>query len=178
MSEPRTEDLRDGFDAFTEDMAEHQRAHGVMPTPAANQNLAAAEFEQLEHQGAFAPRDAALAIAAPDPELELREQREVNGRSYTLTKDHRVGDAPFLPGREREETLKILGRMRLLLNLEDTGVLGAPSFRTKAIAVMDALAVRKNYLEFLVMLDALLEESNKYFGDWAAEPVPKIFVGA
>lgn len=178
MSEPRTGDLRDGFDAFTEDMAEHQRTHGVMPTPAANQNLAAAEFEQLEHKGAFAPRDAAPAIAEPEPEPELREQREVNGREYTLTKDQRHGDLPVLPGRERQEMVKILQRLRMLLKLEDTGPLGAPSWRTRVIAVMDAIAVRNNWLEFLTLLDPLLEESSKYFGDWAVDPEPKIFVGA
>lgn len=177
MSDPSTNDLRDGFNAFTEDMAEHQRSVGSEPTPAANQDLAAAEFEKLEKQGAFKRADATPAPPAPE-QLELREKRTVNGRDYTLTKDFKHGDVPMLPGRLKEESIKILRRLQMLLRLQETGPLGAPSFRTKAIDVMDALTIRKNHFEFLAKLDALLEESNKYFGDWQVDPAPKVYVGA
>lgn len=183
MSNPSDKDLREGFDAFAEDMAEHQRGLGKVPTPDANQTLAAPEFEKLEKQGAFA-RDPDATVADPTPEV-AREKKSANGREYELTKSaDTAGPALQLGGFQAEQTARILERMLFLLQLEDSGIAGAPSWKTRAVAVMrmlDSASVKsqtsEQHARFDRELDELLEASNKYFGDWRAGPDKKIIVG-
>ncbi len=183
MSEPSDKDLREGFDAFTEDMSEHQRNSGKQPTPAENQALAGAEFEKLERQGAFAREDEPTQVV-PEPEV-AREKKSANGREYEITKSADTAGPELQLGRfQAEQSARILQRLLFLLRLEDSGIAGAPSWKTKTVAVMRMLEsasikaqTSEQHGRFDRELDELLEESNKYFGDWRADPERKIIVG-
>jgi hypothetical protein len=187
MSKPTDIDLRDGFEAFTEDMAEHQKAQGKLPTAPENQALAALEFEKLENQGAFARSsepEGPIANQFPPPDSKVT--REVNGRTYTVTRDTVAPTGAELaqPAEEKIETMLILRRLLLLLQLQDSGPAGAPSWKKRVVAVLDRCggtmgAFMRQPGKVARELDELLEASNRYFGDWRRlEPEPKkLFVG-
>jgi hypothetical protein len=176
MSATVDQDRRDGLVVFQGDMAEHQRITGREVTGEANRQLAATLFGQLEQQGALdRPADPTPAIAEPAPPQSVSEKRSVNGREYTFTIDGDQGGNPVpMSAREKELTVKALRRLHMLLELQDEGVLGAPSWRTRACAVM---AVASNQARFAQELDELLDASSKYFGDWRIDPDKKIIVG-
>lgn len=73
---------------------------------------------------------------------------------------------------QRELEVKALKRLHMLLELQDEGVLGAPSFRQKAMAIFSIFDLKKRARA----IDELLAESNKYFGDWQVDPDRKIIV--
>jgi hypothetical protein len=180
---PSDQDLRDGFDAIQGDMALHQRITGREVTPDANARLAASEFEKLEAQGVF--ERASEILAPPEtPEQkfgrELQErrdeqQRTIDGKTYKVTRDNDQGGAPVaMDSKERELTVKALKRLHMLLGLEDTGILGAPSWKMRAVACCSHMAT--NPIRFAQEMDELLEASNRYFGDWKIDPDKKIFI--
>lgn len=189
MSADRERDVRDGLDAIQADMAEHQRAHRGEVSAEANRQLAVETFTELEARGAFEPPPPPIAPPAPtrqERRLLERQEREVNGKKYVVTKDDAVG-GPTVPlsQRQRGEVVKALQRLHLLLSMRDEGILGAPSWSNRAKAVFAIIADPKSgttmaerEIRFAMELDALLEDSNRLFGSWMADPEPKIFVGA
>lgn len=177
MSVERDQDLRAGLDALQGDMAAHQRAFRGEVTGEANRRLAADTFAELERSGQLEPAGDILA-PPPDPEPE-RTTREVDGRAYQLTKAPDREGAPLRMSRaERDLELKMLQRLQLLLTLRDEGILGAPSWRTRAESVMALMVMPGGVLRFAQELDQLLEDSIKPFGDWKVDPDRRIYVGA
>ena len=188
MAADRDRDVRDGLDAIQADMAEHQRTHRGEVTAEANRKLAVETFSDLDARGVF---EAAPAPPEPKPtrqerRLLERQERVVNGKTYQVTKDDAV-DGPVLPlsKRQQGEVVKALQRLHVLLTLQDEGILGAPSWSNRAKAVFSIIADPKSgttmvqrEIRFAQELDALLEDSNRLFGDWKADPDPKIYVGA
>jgi hypothetical protein len=174
VSAARAEEIRDGFDAMQEDMAEHQRAAGLIPTPDQNRDLLVGEFDKLEKKGAFLPVPG--PAAAPVHETPNRIEREVDGKKYVITKDAPTDKEPplVMSELERQETVKILMRLRLLLSLED--------WKPKVVKALDRMGLTiggavTNPARVARVLDDLLEESNRLFGDWRKDPEPKIIVG-
>ncbi len=178
MTARRDQELREGLDALQGDMAEHQRMFRGEVTGEANRALAANTFAELERQGVLGQVAEAAATPAPPADVEKTEH-VLNGVKYTRTKEP---DFPsperFLPHLEKQLVVKALKRLRLLLSLRDSGVLGAPSWNTRAKAVMAYMFLPGKVVRFAQELDTLLDESNKYFGDWKVDPEPKIIVGA
>ena len=177
MSVERDQDLRAGLDALQGDMAAHQRAFRGEVTGEANRRLAADTFAELERSGQL---EQAGDIIAPPPAPEVdRTTREVDGRAYQLTKEADREGSPLRMSRaERDLELKMLQRLQLLLTLRDEGILGAPSWRTRAESVMALMVMPGGVLRFAQELDQLLEDSIKPFGDWKVDPDRKIYVGA
>ena len=177
MSVERDQDLRAGLDALQGDMAAHQRAFRGEVTGEANRRLAADTFAELERSGQLEQAEALIA-PPPEPEVE-RTTREVDGRAYQLTKAPDREGAPLRMSRaERDLELKMLQRLQLLLTLRDEGILGAPSWRTRAESVMALMVLPGGVLRFAQELDQLLEDSIKPFGDWKVDPDRRIYVGA
>lgn len=181
MSADRDLDLRAGLDAIQGDMAAHQRAFRGEVTGEANRVLAAETFAELERSGQLAPAESTPA-AAPEAQAEPqaeRSTREVNGREYQLTKEPDRAGAPLsMSQRDRALELKMLKRLHLLLAMRDSGILGSPSWRTRAESVMAMMVMRGGVIRFAQELDQLLEDSIKPFGDWKIDPDRKIYVGA
>jgi hypothetical protein len=177
VSVERDQDLRAGLDALQGDMAAHQRAFRGEVTGEANRRLAADTFAELERSGQLEQAEALIA-PPPEPEVE-RTTREVDGRAYQLTKAPDREGAPLRMSRaERDLELKMLQRLQLLLTLRDEGILGAPSWRTRAESVMALMVLPGGVLRFAQELDQLLEDSIKPFGDWKVDPDRRIYVGA
>lgn len=170
----RTDELRDGLTAFQGDMATHQRVTGQPVTGEANRALASGLFAELDAKGQFATPEPE-PVAAPAPVEASRDERQVDGRSYTVTKDNAVS-GPTVPmtTSERELTVRAMRRLQMLLELQDEGILGAPSWRTRACAIM---AMAGNRARFAQELDALLDESDRLFGSWKVDPDRKIIFG-
>jgi hypothetical protein len=168
-------DRRAGMDVVQGDMAEHQRLTGQEVTAEANRELARDTFAELDAKGTFdAPRPEAVAPPEETRQERRRLEREIEGRKYTVTKDADQSGNPLpMTARERDITVKALKRLHMLLELQDTGILGAPSWRQRACAVM---ALANDQVRFAQECDALLEESNRYFGDWRVDPERKLIV--
>jgi hypothetical protein len=168
-----SDDRRDGCIAFQGDMAAHQAMTGREVTAEANRQLAAEEFARLEASGVFDQQAAPEPAPPPAPEREVTHH-DVDGKRYLLTKEP---DAPsrLIAQSDVEKALSILAlqRVRMLLELEDTGILGAPSWRARACAVM---ALGPLHPGFPQALADLLEDSSRLFGDWRREPQRKIFL--
>lgn len=179
----RDRDLREGLDAFQGDMAEHQKVTGREVTGGTNQKMAAELFEELDKNGTF---DRNAAPAAPEPVEEkhhgflddawaaqVREKRQVNGREYETFRGPDVdGPKVRMSRQQRELEVKALKRIKMLLELQDEGILGAPSFRQKALAIFSIADLKKRAMK----IDEMLDESNKYFGDWQVDPDRKIII--
>jgi hypothetical protein len=172
----RDEALRDGLDGIQADMAQHQRITGKEVTAEANRKLASETFEQI---AATSP----IGFEQPEtvaPQAVQEERKKVTGRSgreYTFLKElDRAGNhQPIkLSPAARREMLKKLHRVHLLLTLPETGPLGAPSWKQRALAVM---RVHNNPARFARELDELLEASNATFGDWRKESTKKVILG-
>jgi hypothetical protein len=167
-------DRRAGLDIVQGDMAEHQRLTGREVTAEANRELARDTFAELDANGTFdAPRPEAVAAPELTRQQRRRLEREIEGRKYTITKDADQSGNP-LPMEDWEMELfgKAMKRLEMLLELRDEGVLGAPSWRQRALAVM---AIREPK-RFAMELDELVEDSNRYFGNYLVDPEPKLIV--
>ena len=170
----RTDELRDGLAAFQGDMAAHQRVTGQPVTGEANRALASGLFAELDAKGQFATPEPD-PVEAPASVEASRDERQVDGRSYTVTKDNAVS-GPTVPmtTSERELAVRAMRRLHMLLELQDEGILGAPSWRTRACAIM---ALSTNRARFAQELDALLDDSDRLFGSWKVDPDRKIIFG-
>lgn len=177
----RDRDLREGFDAFRGDMAEHQRVTGREVTGGTNQQMAAELFERLDREGELAPppeAEASPQAQEPGPEfLESawrgRQKSAATGREYAVARGPDVdGPEVRMSRQQRELEVKALKRLHMLLELDDDGILGLPSYRKKALAIFSIRDLKKRALK----IDELLDESNKHFGDWQVDPDRKIIV--
>jgi hypothetical protein len=182
-------DMRDGLDAIQSDMAAHQARFKGEVTAEANRALAVAEFERLDQE---------LAAAHPDPEPPMSAvadvpqgsvTKDVDGRKYTVT----FGPEGAIRKANRHELwfLQHAGpRIELLLTKIERGPLGSPSWseRIKACAAVKSQvpvllaagfkALAAEYeRRFTMELLAVLEDSNRLFGDWKADAPTKVMVG-
>lgn len=117
MSEPRIEpapvdagNTADVLkDEFARDMAGHQKRTGRMPTPAANQRLAASLFERMEAKRRDAkPVNAPAAAAKP---AESQAEKRARSMGYKLVR---------LPDQGKQRTLKLdEGLARFMARLEE-----------------------------------------------------------
>lgn len=169
-----SDDLREGLVAFQGDMAAHQVLTGREVTAEANRQLAAAEFERLDARGTFDRPTDAPVIAAPPPTERVVTHHQVNGKTYSISKEPDA-PSPLIAQAPQDRRLGILAlqRVKLLLELQDTGILGAPSWRTRACAVM---ALGPLHPAFPQGMADLLEDSSRLFGDWRLEPERKIIL--
>jgi hypothetical protein len=90
---------------------------------------------------------------------------------------------------EHEFFAHAMPRIELLLTKHETGALGQPSWYQRTLAVMESkskvagarIAGLHDYADmldrrFLLELLALLDDSNRVFGDWKADPEKKLIV--
>jgi hypothetical protein len=181
VSAVRDEALRVGLDGIQADMAEHQRMTGREVTGEANRQLAADTFGQVEglitvHSDA----EPSPAPAAPAPEIaDTRAVTVVTARSgheYTQLREPDAtapARAVAMTHRERHAVVKAMRRLHLLLLCPDSGPLGQPSWRDRALAVM---ALNADPVRFAAELDALLEASVRTFGDWRVDEAQRLVV--
>lgn len=183
MSEER--EVRDALEA---DMAAHERNHGGGEVHAArNQALAAQVLEQLERDRAAAPTTKPEVVGGAPIEPST-ETREIDGKKYTVD---RAPDSKRMFRTASEFEAQVLAhampRLELLLSKRDSGPLGTPSWRDKAMASMyfkvKSLEAKKagqidleTYYELAYQQDLtdLLESSNQIFGDWRKSPEKKL----
>lgn len=165
-------------DSFAHDMAEHQRLTGQEVTASQNERLALPMFERLEHaieERAGRPPPA----AAPDPvspeehHRALAGELERRGRPGALERMgiQRYGDREPVrvraTRREIERARRIQRRLDLLLALPESGPLGEPSWRARALAVLSLRFVigidRRQIAQELI---ELIEASVPALGEW------------
>ncbi len=184
-------DLREGLDELQNDMQLHQRRFSGEVTAEANRALAASAVERMERELADIAAAPPLVSAGPPPPIAKSvERREVDGKNYVVSKGP---DAPMLRQANEAEHWFLshaLPRIELLMNKDDTGPLGQPSWRSRVLAVME-LKSRVPSLRlarfddladdterrYMAELTALLEDSSRLFGDWKADAPKKVMVG-
>lgn len=167
---------REDLDELLADMAGHQAAFRGEVTAEANRALAQPVFERLERQAADA-KAAPPPCVVDVPERPTRETREVDGRRYTLTRAPDT-DEGVIDVRGNAHAMWLFerasARLQLLLTKPESGPLGAPSWRARALAWLALVAGKQPTKRSLGELLALCDESVRYFGDWkqdAALPV-------
>jgi hypothetical protein len=169
--------LRDAVEALREDMAQHQRHTGKLPTDSRNQTLAVDAIIELEKRSAdVTPPPAEVATT---PVVATVERKEVDGKTYIVD---RGPDAPMFRAAsqfESEVLARATPRLELLLSKRESGPLGTPSWSARVMAAMffkvkslEARAAKlfdlaENYERaYQLDLSELLESSNQTFGDW------------
>lgn len=182
---------REGFDLFLGDMAAHQRDRVGEVTGAANQALAVPLFERLDQKRAeqarrMTPASASAPRTPPPPTEERASDREAKRRGFRILREDDLGPEPTgdkaLPvvatwGTREQQLYRAVGaRVQLLLSKPEPGLLGAPSWRARAMAVLAVSATGKRELAARMMLE-LVRESEAAFGALVYEVSPKLYVG-
>lgn len=177
---------REALDLFLGDMASHQAAHVGETTPSANQSMAAELFERMDQKRADAERaikTPASMAADPFPAGADRPSRvEAIKRGFEFKDESQLPEEKPIEKvwsqRDVKRYEKVQRRVALLLTKDESGPLGAPSWRARVMAVM-ALKYAKPELRATAgaQLAALVEESNATFGAWYAEKPKRIQVG-
>ncbi len=178
-------DLSEGVDGLREDMALHQRRFSGEVTDAKNHTLAAEAIARLERETAETKPAPVQAEALPD-----LERREVNGRGYTVQREA-VDSTKIRKASPEEHRFMVhaLPRIEMLLTKMDRGPLGQPSWHERTMAVLELksrvaglrqirrpdLAAEMD-LRFMFEMLELLNDSNRLFGDWEADPGTRITV--
>lgn len=166
-------------DSFAHDMAEHQRATGKEPTPAANERLAVPLFEMLEQKLADEARRQAAAPPVkvdPRPRLAgdaLREECKKRGRERAadFMAIQRLptaqAAAPKVAPEDLERARRIERRLHLLMRHPERGPLGQPSWRERVMAVtMLRFTIGVDRRRLAQELADLVEASVQPFGPW------------
>lgn len=177
MSERPTDDARAfARDSFLDDMARHQRdIRGELPTTAANEKLVAETLNRLENESAEAlpaPELADVSTAGPVADIEARAKE----KGWKLIHGAPEGGVVIpASAMQRIAAERITARVELLLEHKDSGPLGQASWHDRVLACMRTQMVDRTRAQ-LELLE-LLEDSNRVFGDWKAEPKkPLIFI--
>jgi hypothetical protein len=163
-------------DAFAHDMAEHQRITGQEPTPAANDRMAVPFFEQLE-QKLEERRQRPAPEVKVDPRAELDQgalrdecrRRGREGAADALSIQRMPDRAPIAVASDPadlERGMRMLRRLQLLLDKPDPGILGAPSWRERALAVAALKLLNVDRRRVAFELAGLCEASIPSFGPW------------
>lgn len=159
-------------------MAKHERMFGGEVHASRNESLAADALRELDRARAEAVR---VAHAEPVEQPEFQSYtRELNGQKYTIDKAPDV--TPMYRSAtdfERNVLAHAMPRVRLLLSKPESGPLGTPSWRQRAMAAFyfkikshEAATSNRpddaNIFERVYQQDLydLLEASNQPFGDW------------
>lgn len=163
--------LRDGF---AHDMAEHQKATGKLPTPDANARLAVPVFEALEQKRAARAED---FRHDPMPEDEahaaaIRSEAARRGRPGAADRlsIQRLPDkapvAVIADPADLERGFRMIRRLELLLAKPEPGILGAPSWKQRAAAVLFLKFAGVDKRRTALELAELCEASIPSFGPW------------
>lgn len=168
---------REALDDLRSDMAAHQRerAH-VDVTDQSNHRLAADLLERIDREQADSK--------APPP----KPVQDWNVNAVDVGPDPLVRKAT---PQEHWFVSHAMPRLQLLLEKRESGPLGAPSWRTRALAgpmyFKEAAArakmagrhdmAREFEERAFFELVELLEQSSASFGDWKKDPDPKVTVG-
>lgn len=160
----RNQDIIDGLDVFKGDMADHQKAVGLIPTAEDNAALAADLYRKMDNDGsneqAISSNRAADAVAVDMAKFQ----------DWTITKQ--ADDEPVKP--VDDLSARALKRFRFLMNQRE----GTPSWRDRAMYVQRFFPLRNgpHYHELLrrytFELSKLLTESDRYFGNWKLDFTP------
>lgn len=184
---------RDGFDAFLGDMATHQVERvGAEPTPRANHALAAELFERIDQKRdeqarrlqpkpTAEPPPVAAEPRASDLEAKRRGYRILRGGDLSPRSPRPDANVPVVATwgkREQEFYAAVTARLHLLLHKPEPGLLGAPSWRDRALAVL-AVGMQPGGRRLSAqMMIELVKESEAAFGSAFAVAGPRIYVGA
>lgn len=211
---------REALDLLTGDMAGHQEKTGKLPTPGENQALAGELFERLDRKAG----EKKPAIVADPPEVKhigdlshldcpplgqpiarapSAVELKAKEKGYRLLRgDNAPHVVPVkLSSRALEMHKKITARVKLLMSKEESGVLGAPSWRDQVLAVQslqftgrtekEVAAVSKAFGPKVAAIHAarggrasaavailkVLDESSAVFGDWWVDAPKKVMIG-
>jgi hypothetical protein len=165
-------------DSFAHDMAEHQKATGKLPTPDANARLTVPIFEALEQK-----RAAQKATAEPSFDREPMPDDEAHAAAIRAEAARR--GRPGAPDRlsiqrlpdkapialaadpaDLERGLRMVRRLSLLLTKPEPGILGAPSWKQRAAAVLYLKFAGVDPRRTALELAELCEASIASFGPW------------
>ena len=169
-------------DALLADMATHQRMTGREVTAEANDRLAVPLFERVAAQvAAQITRPVKRVAAAPDfttAQAHADARGKAAGRSPwkiehkppSLTRDIAKSGPHVLAMFERLQE-----RIALLMTKRESGILGAPSWRDRVLAVLAEKLSGRDVQMRSAHLIQLCEDSNASFGDWKKEPGQKLW---
>lgn len=160
-------------DSFAEDMAEHQRMHGQMPTPAENQALTVPLFEEIEKKIADDPDRQSVESQPPDPERPRKVDQRAKERGLRVVRKMSGPNKNIAAalGAEKKFAELLQKRVSLLLEKRDSGPLGQPSWHDRVMAELFSYKLGDPHAT--EMLIEICEESNAYFGDWKKEEAKK-----
>ena len=174
-----SEDFREGLEGLQADMAAHQTRFGREVTAEQNNWLAVEAIRQLDRQRAESAAPATPQVSAPVAYSLERKVDGVHGQ-YIVEKTQdsaiRMRKASKV---EHEWFQRAMPRVYWLLEQRESGLLGAPSWRARTLAVLkyrqDAISLRKvNRIDeaetlekiYVLKLEELLDASSAPFGDW------------
>lgn len=161
-------------DSFLDDMARHQRdVKGELPTTAANEKLVAETLNRFENERAEAPEEKPLEDVSTEEPLEQVERR-AKEKGWSVLRAPEGGVVVPASAMTRIAAERISARLDLLLEKKDTGPLGQASWADRVLAVIRTRMVDKERAR--LELFELLEDSNRVFGDWKAEPEKKLIL--
>lgn len=178
---------RESFDTFLGDMAAGQSRAGEV-TPRANQALAADVFQRLDQKREEQNRrltpasvpdptpDADAEPRASDLEAKRRGYRILRGGDLSQDDDGKPRRVVQWGVREQWFHAAVKARVALMLSLPERGILGAPSWRERTMAVLSLAATGQRELAARQMFDLCLE-SQASLGPLFVERAPKVFVG-
>lgn len=161
-------------DSFAHDMAKHQREiRGEIPTPAANEQLAAETLNRFENQQAEAkPEPSAPADETATDAHMADVERRAKEKGWKVLRAPEGGIVLPASAATRIAAERIDARLQLLLSKVERGPLGQPSWHERVLAVIRTRMVDPDRAR--LELFQLLEDSSTTFGDWKAEPEKKL----
>ena len=167
-------------ECFAHDMAEHQKRIGKLPTPEENRKLVEPEFEKLERQ---LQDDWARFKAKSKPRADKRSfEDKVRGSEWTYFKAEGDGNSGTIP-RFTMDDIRARERIALLVHKKERGPKGQPSWRDRVMAMVlryerdKALGYPYHLNRGAALMERILDESSKVFGDWRKpqKPEPRLY---
>ena len=170
-------------DALLGDMAAHQRLTGREVTAEANDRLAVPLFELVAAKAAAAAARVQTPRSPMTPDFAAAQAR-ANARAAakgvkpwqlkiepkTITRDVAQAGPHVLAMFER-----LSARVQLLMTKREPGLLGAPSWRDRVLAVLAEKYAGRTQRLTSAHLIQVCEDSNASFGDWKKEPEQKLW---
>ena len=167
-------------ECFAHDMAEHQKRIGKLPTPEENRKLVEPEFEKLERQ---LQDDWDRFKAKSKPRADKRsfeDKAKDSGWSYFKADGEEKTDA--IP-RFTMDDVRARERIALLVQKRERGPKGQPSWRDMVRAMVvrywrdKALGYPYHLNRGAALMERILDESSKVFGDWRKpqKPEPRLY---
>lgn len=173
-------DSREAFDALLGDATATQKANGKMPTPQEAADFLRPFMETAERKLADAKPDAPATPRVQDPEEKLAQMQAAylakggtgslsitNGKPIKSKRpehEKRIDTVELTPGQKRRLKMRVR-------RMTERDAQGNPLYPELVQRLKDAMgyaasAISEQRCKGLVKLTEVLNDSNRYFGDW------------